>query len=570
MILRAPFIACLALAFSLSACAGIGGEKGVSSGASASSTYGNYLSARLAASEHDMHDAARLYRASLKNDPQNANLLNRAFLYTVASGEIDDGKAIATRVIAVSPDNRAARLTLAVLAIKGGDYATAREHISKSAKGPFTQLTLSLLEAWVADAQGDMPTALKDLKAVPNEGGSQALADYHRALMLDLGGKIDEADVAYRTALAQIGPNPRMVDAYGRFLERNGRSADAKTLYEKLVNNSSIEPIAKAGLARIAAGNVPDRLVRNVQQGAAESLFGIASSLTDKGSAEVALLYLRLALYLRPDFDTAKIVLADRFEALEKYHDAIEIYDSVDHDSPYSVSAQVQAAVDMGRLKETDKSIATLRAVVKEHPDTLEGWTALGDAYRSAERWDEAAKAYDGALKALPKVEKTDWPLFYARAVSYERANHWPQAEADLLHALKLNPNQPQVLNYLGYSWVEQRKNLPKAMAMLEKARALSPYDGYIVDSVGWAYYQLGRYTDAVDTLQIAVLLVPGDSTINDHLGDAYWQIGKKRDARFQWNHALAFDPSAEEKPRIERKLQVGLPEAHATAENGK
>ncbi len=571
MIFRAPFIACLALAFSLSACAGIGGARGaVKSGVSASSTYGNYLSARLAASEHDMHDAARLYRASLKNDPNNPNLLNRAFLYTVASGDVRDAKTLAERVVVASPDNRAARLTLAVSAIKSGNLTGARENISKSAKGPFTQLTLTLVEAWVADAQGDTATALKDLSAVPNEGGSQALADYHQALMFDLADKMDEADVAYRKAMTQAGPNPRMVDAYGRFLERNGRSADAKTLYEKLLNNSSVEPIAKAGLARIASGNKPDRLVGDVQQGTAESLFGIASSLTDKGSAEVALLYLRLALYLRPDFDTAKIVLADRFEALEKYHDAIEIYRSVDDDSPYAVSAQVQVAVDLGHLKETDKSIAALRAVVKEHPDALIGWTALGDAYRSAERWTEAADAYDNAIKSLPHVEKTDWPLYYARAISNERAGHWPQAEADLKHALKLSPNQPQVLNYLGYSWVDKGENLTKAVAMLEKARALSPYDGYIVDSVGWAYYKLGRYQDAADTLKIAVLLVPGDSTINDHLGDAYWQIGKKRDARFQWNHALAFDPSAEEKPKIERKLQAGLPDARATAENGK
>ncbi|HXL99659.1 MAG TPA: tetratricopeptide repeat protein, partial [Rhizomicrobium sp.] len=318
-------------------------------------------------------------------------------------------------------------------------------------------------------------------------------------------------------------------------------------------------PVAAAGLRRLDSGKKPDRLVATAADGAAEALFGIAASLTDQTSADIAILYLRLGLYLSPNLDLAKIVLADRFETLEKFPDAIAVYQSVDRDSPYGAAAAVQAAVDESRLDQNDKAIADLKSLARAQPNDINVWTALGDADRAAERFSDAADAYDHAVKLSTPTSAKDWPLYYARGVSEERAKRWDAAEADLLQALKLSPDQASVLNYLGYSWVDQGKHLPEAMAMLEKARALSPFDGYIIDSVGWAYFRIGRYEDAAKTLQEAVLLVPGDPTINEHLGDAYWMVGRKLDAHFQWSHALAFGPDADQKTKLEEKLKDGL-----------
>ncbi|HTQ25116.1 MAG TPA: tetratricopeptide repeat protein, partial [Candidatus Binataceae bacterium] len=345
----------------------------------------------------------------------------------------------------------------------------------------------------------------------------------------------------------------------GRFLEAAKRDDDARALYTRFLTQESLAPVCQAGLARIAAGTVPDPLVGSAQQGAAEALFGIGTSLSDQSSTDTAVLYLRLALYLDPHHDLARLVLADRYENLQKYDDAIATYRDMDHDGPYWPAASVQAAVDLGKLKRYDEAVSELQRLAKDRPDDLAVWTALGDIYRDEEKYTEAADAYDRAIKTLNPVADKDWPLFYARAVSEERSKQWPDAERDLLQALKLSPDQPQVLNYLGYSWVDQGKNLAQALAMLEKARTLSPYDGYIVDSVGWAYFRLGRYDMAVKTLEDAVLLVPGDATINDHLGDAYWKAGRKVEARYQWSNALAFDPDAKEKAAIELKLKSGL-----------
>jgi tetratricopeptide (TPR) repeat protein len=555
---------CAAFALSVGACAEVQGSTAAHTQTGEGQSFGNYLSARLAASDHDLADAARLYRASLDAAPDNADLLDRAFLYTAAEGDVPQAAALAKRVLASEPGNRAARLAIAVDELKAGDYSDTRTQIAQSAKGPFTTITLLMLDAWAAQGAGDTDAALADLKSVTTDGGTDELAKFHRALILDLAGRDGDADAAYRDALGKGAASPRVAEAYGRFLERADRGNDARAFYTQQLSDPAIEPIAQQGLERLAAGIKPDRLIGTAAAGAAEALFGIAASLSDDASADVAMLYLRLALYLEPDLALAKIVLADRFENLEKFGDAIAVYQSIAKSSPFWSAAAVQAALDETRLGHNDLAIEQLKDIAQTDTSDLSAWTALGDAYRDAEKYSEADDAYDHAVRLLVREQSKDWAVYYARAMAEEQSKRWDAAEQDLQHALKLDPDEPQVLNFLGYGWVDRGRRLPEALAMLEKARALSPFDGYIVDSVGWAYFRLGRYQDAAKTLESAVLLVPGDATINEHLGDAYWRTGRKLDARFQWSHALAFDPDDAQKVEIEQKLLSGLDDADA------
>ena len=556
---KALFLICVST-LALGACASINMNPVPSSGPMAQAeSFGDYLSARLAAGDHNMADAARLYSASLAADPNNVEILSRAFLYAAAAGDAATAADLAQRVIDKQPDNRAARLTLAVAAIRKGDYAGARADLSQSAKGAFTELTLTLLDAWAAAGSGDLKAADADIDQVVKQGGTESLANFHRALMHDLAGDKDGAEKAYIAAVAAGGASPRIAEAFGRFLEREGRHDDARTYYTKLQAEPALQPMCEQGLARLAANEKPQRLVSSPADGAAEALFGIAASLTDQTSADVAVFYLRLSLFLEPDLDLAKIVLADRFETMDKYEDAIATYKSLSNKSVYRSAAAVQIALDETRLGKDDAAIAELEAMTKQTPNDITVWTALGDAYRNKSKFTEAAAAYDHAVSLL-STDKTDkatsWPLYYARAIAEERSHRWDAAEGDLKHALQLSPEQPQVLNYLGYSWVDQGRNLPEALSMLEKARSLSPFDGYIVDSVGWAYFRLGRYPDAVKALENAIQLVPSDPTVNEHLGDAYWKVGRKLDARFQWSHALAFGTDKSQKTELEKKLQ--------------
>ena len=522
------------------------------------SAFSTYLSARFAANEHEMPQAARFYSQSLKNDPGNNSILSLAFFYTTTSGDIEGAGKYAAQIVAKSSEERSARLALAVIAFKHKNYAEARKNLSLSAKGPFQALVVSLFDGWAAAASGDSAGAMADMKQLAAQNGAEGLAAFHGALITDFLGR-PEADAEYKKALIANRLSPRVIQAYGIYLERSARAAEARALYEKVVNESAVAPIAKDGLARIAAGKKPDPFVRTAEDGVAEGLFGMAASLNDRGSADISILYLRMALYLRPDLALASLLLGDRFEALGKYEDAVTIYRTIEKSSPYYRMAATQAAVNEARLDKKSAAITDLRALAGAYPDDSENWIALGDAYRDQSNYEGAVDAYDHAEKLIGTPQKRDWPLFYARAMAYDQAKQWDKAEADAQFALKLSPDQPELLNYLGYSWVDRNQHIAEALTMLEKARQLKPYDGYIVDSVGWAYYRLGRYDDAAQTLEAAVLLVPGDPTINNHLGDALWKAGRKMEARFQWNHALAFSADGTEKAEIEQKLKTGL-----------
>ncbi|HXC56435.1 MAG TPA: tetratricopeptide repeat protein [Rhizomicrobium sp.] len=547
-------IAALGLITALGACASAsrqapGGQ---------SSEFGTYLSARFAASQHNLKDASVYYRAAYAADPTNKDLLALAFFFATSSGDIDNAARLSEEVVAAQPDDRAARLTLAVVAMKHRDFAGARQQIALSAKGPFTSLTVGLVDGWAAAGMGDKAAAIADLTALRAQGGVDALAMFHLALLAEFVGDAKIADASYQSLL-NSGTTPRVIDAYGRFLERSGRTADATAFYTKFSQDGSLKLVTDAGLKRIKDGKKPDPLVMRAEDGAAEALFGIAASLTDQASVDVSILYLRLALYLRPGLDLGAVLLADRLEGLQKYEDAIAVYGTVENGSPYRRMAEVEIALDEARLQRNDAAIAHLRQLTADDPTDVEAWTALGDTYRSTSKFAEAAAAYDHAVSLRGDSKASDWPLYFARAVAEQGALNWNAAEVDLKKALLLSPDEPTLLNYLGYTWVDQNRNIPEALAMLEKAHSLRPTDGYIADSVGWAYYKLGRYADAAKALQTAVELVPGDSTINDHLGDAYWRVGRKLDAQFQWNHALAFGPADADKAIIEKKLKDGL-----------
>ena len=524
--------------------------------------YATYLSARFAAEDHDMSGAAKFYRRSLVGDPANPELLSLSFFYSTTAGDFGAAADLARRVVANIPDDRASRLLLAADALEHGDYAQTRKQLSLSAKSPFTTLTVSLIDAWAAAGAGDDAAAEADLKQLEGESGAETMAAFHRALLAEYESKPVEAEAAYRKAVGSGTAGPRLIEAYGRFLERSGRTAEAVALYSRFTGNGGLAPVALAGLARIKAGIKPPPLVSTPQEGAAEALFGIAASLTDASNADVSILYLRLSLYLRPDLALGDILLADRMESLHKYDEAIATYRLIDKASPYYRMAAVQAAIDETRNQNLDGAIADLKALTASDPTDVESWTALGDAWREAQKYDEAIDAYNHAIATISVPSQKDWPLYYARATAQESLNHWDAAQGDLDEALKLSPDQPEVMNFLGYSWVDKGLRIPEALAMLEKARSLRPFDGYIVDSVGWAYYRLGRYDDAAKTLEDAVLLVPGDPTINDHFGDALWRTGRHIDARFQWDHALTFGATGNEKDTIEQKLKTGLDSA--------
>jgi len=302
-------------------------------------------------------------------------------------------------------------------------------------------------------------------------------------------------------------------------------------------------------------------IVGSPQQGAAEVLYGMGAWITRRGGEDLGLVYLQLALYLEPTHPLALIALADLYSAVKKPELAIKLYERVPETSPMRRNADIQLAMDLDNLDRTDEATKRLDKLIAEQPKDVDAILALGNILRGRKKFAECAEVYSKGVATVETAQKSDWLLFYFRGICLERAKQWGKAEADLKKALELYPDQPQVLNYLGYSWIDQGVNLDEGMRMIRRAVEQRSEDGYIVDSLGWAHYRLGNYEEAVKHLERAVELKPEDPTINDHLGDVYWRVGRQHEAKFQWSHARDLKPEPEELPKIEAKLKSGLPE---------
>jgi tetratricopeptide (TPR) repeat protein len=523
-------------------------------------TAGSYLAARHAGAERDSGAAATYYLNVLKADPKNADLLSRTFLSVLTEGDIDEAGKLADRVIQADKTDRIARLVIGVRALKQKEYSTARQNFAQSVRGPVTDLTATLLQAWAMYGAGDTRNAIDTMDKLSGPDWYSIFKDLHAGLILDLANNKKDAGKRFDRAYKVDPTAVRTVEAYGRFLSRTGSKDDALKIYQDFNKALPDHPLVMEEMKAVANGDKLPPLVESPQAGAAEALYGLGASIGRRGGEDLALVYLQLALYLEPNHAMALLSLADLYESLKKPDLAIKIYDRVPPSSPLSRNAEIELAGDLDSLDRTDEAKKRLDQVISEHPKDTEAILALGNIERGRKQFAECADTYSKAIDTIPSPDKSNWVVFYFRGICYERSHQWPAAEGDMKKALELFPEQPLVLNYLGYSWVDQGVHLDEGMDMIRKAVEQRPDDGYIVDSLGWAYFRTGNYDEAVKNLERAVELKPEDPTINDHLGDAYWRVGRTLEAHFQWSHAKDLNPDPEDVPKIDAKLKDGLP----------
>jgi tetratricopeptide (TPR) repeat protein len=527
---------------------------------------GSYLAARHASLQRDAASAALFYQSALRGDPKNDQLLDRAFISTLADGDIEAAVGLAERVLAFDKSNRVARLVLGVRAVNRKHYKTAQTNVAQSVRGPITDLVAALLIAWSQHGAGDTRSAIAGIDKLTGPDWYPIFKDLHAGLILDAAGRHKEAGVRFERAHKLDDSALRIVDAYARWLSRNKSPEAALEIYEAFDKKLARHPLIVEGIRETKAGKKLPLLLDTPQQGAAEALYGIGASLTRRGGEDLALVYLQLALYLQPRHSLALLALADLFESVKKPPMAIKIYERVPASSPLRRNAEIQLATNLDQTDRTEEGIKILSEIVARDPRDLEAIVALGNIERGRKKFTECAQTYSKAIDALADSAKSNWVYFYFRGICEERSKQWPKAEADLRKALELQPDQPHVLNYLGYSWVDKGMNLDEAMKMIRRAVDQRPDDGYIVDSLGWAYYRIGDYENAVKHLERAIDLKPEDPTINDHLGDAYWRVGRKLEAGFQWAHARDLKPEPDELVKIEAKIRDGLKDDPAPA----
>src|SRR3984893_9659339 len=525
-------------------------------------TSGSYLAARHASVERDANSAAAFYRSALRTDPKNNELLDRAFISSLADGDIDEAVKLADRILTLDKSNRVARLVVGVRDLKAKKYASAQANINQSIRGPITDLVATLLSGWASYGAGDTKTAVANIDKLTGPEWYPIFKDLHSGMILELAGKEKDAGTRLERAHKLDASMLRVADAYARWLSRNKDAPAAMAVYEAFDKKLARHPLVQEGLRETKAGKKLPPLVDSAQAGAAEALYGIGATLTRRGGEDLALVYLQLSLYLVPNHPLALLSLADLYESVKKPAMAIKAYERVPAGSPLKRNAQIQLAIDLDTADRTDEAIKILKGVTTDDPKDIEAVMALGNIERGRKKFADCVVTYSQGIDILPKAtDKNTWVYYYYRGICEERDKQWSKAEADMRKALELQPEQPHVLNYLGYSWIDQGINLDEGMKMIKRAVEQRPDDGYIVDSLGWAYYRIGNYEDAVKNLERAIDLKPEDPTINDHLGDAYWRIGRTLEARFQWAHARDLKPEPEELPKIEAKIENGLPD---------
>jgi len=520
---------------------------------------GRYLAARVAEQMNDYDAASGYADVAMGAMPQDDELRYTAFRLRLYAGRIEPAAQLAPHVLTERPTDGFANLVMALQAVKRGDARAAEAQLNRigaeNQLGPLKDYVL----AWMKAGQKDFAGARTHLAKLKPAAGQRAEAPalVIEAQIDELAGDRAAAETKYRRAVELDRAGLRTTIAVADGLRRLGKADEARTLLrvygEKHSDSVVMDPL-------LAANAQPRPLTPAI--GISEILFdigGILGADPRQQRADLALVFLNLAVDLRPDHDFALLMMSGLFEQFENIPKAVATLQRIPVASPLSWQARLRAASLDAQQDRIEQAVERLRALMAEKPERIDAAIALGDVLRTKERFAASVAAYDVAIRRLKSVEERHWVLFFSRGIGLERTKQWPKAEADMKRALELAPEQPYVLNYLGYSWIDQGMHLEEGMNLLKRATDLRPDDGAISDSVGWAYYRIGKFETAVEWLEKAAEQKGDDATIVEHLGDAYWHVGRKREARFQWERALRQKPEKDRVPILNDKLVNGL-----------
>jgi Flp pilus assembly protein TadD len=519
---------------------------------------GSYLAARQAVVSGDHAQAATYFLRALEVDPTNQSLINNAVYALTALGRWDDAHALLDTSLTSDDGQELALLTRQVIRIGGGEFDEALAAIAAGeGAGPLVD---GMVSGWLQLGLGNMGLAVEEFQQASNASPVASLAQYQLALARASVGDFEGADAIFSGE--EFGPqqlSARGIAAHAQVLVQLDRVDDADTLLQFALVRSADPALLTLRDSILADPTRPYDFVLTPNQGIAEVFFSVARALGTDTGITLPLIYTQAAHYIDPGHVDALLLAAEILRDDEQFYLAVNAYAMVPIDHPLSVAAEQGRADALFSMGQEEAALEVIRSLARNNPDLATVQAGLGDTLRQMEEFEDAITAYDQALELVDQDQERYWFLFYARGISHERIGNLEVAEADFRRALALSPDQPQVLNYLGYSLVEQKRNLDEALDMIERAVLARPDSGYIVDSLGWVFYRLGRYEEAVAPMERAVELVPNDPIINDHLGDVYWKVGRVREAEFQWSRALSFEPEDVDAIRIRLKLDVGL-----------
>ena len=526
--------------------------------------YGSYLAGRVAHLRRDFNTASDYYMKALKLDPENKELAGKIYLLLVSKGRIDEAARYAQQYINDGNDDNFAYVVVATKQMHEQQYQESIKTLDKLKNPAYREFIAPLLNAWNYAGLKQPDKALQQLKKLEKEPGFKSIYHFHAGMVNDYFGRNREAQKHYEVIVNEesLEMSMRSLQIISNFYIRTGQKDKALALFEGYGNEKILTDMLQNIKENI--NNAQEKklrpLITSPDMGASEALFSIAATFRYDEVIDVAHMFTSLAIYQNPDYDLAKLLLADILESREMYADANEVYESISKNSDVYYAVQLKKANNFIKMNDYDSAELLLKSLALDY-DNAQIYLDLGDVLRMKNRHEEAIKYYKQAIKHY-KNDSNVWVLYYALGVSFEQNGQWDQAEKELKKALKLSNNHYLVLNYLGYTWIKQGTNVNDAFAMIVSAYNQAPNDANISDSLGWALYNLGYYGMAVGYIEKAAEAAPSNAVISDHLGDVYWFNQRKNEARFQWKHALTMkDDSGElNRKQIQAKLKDGIP----------
>jgi tetratricopeptide (TPR) repeat protein len=517
-----------------------------------SGVFGEFLSGRFAMSEADAPTASSEFLRALSARPDDPELLQQAFIASLVAGRTE-----ALQLARKLPDSQAAQLLLGQAEVRAGHWQAAEQRFVTLPHQGLTQLLQPLLIAWAQQGDGRTDAALATLRPLTDGQRFRGVYALHAAMIADQAGRTAEANKFYHQAQLEYGGmNLRLAQVLASAQARHGHSAEAQRILRELATDAPDMALALPSLMAVSTSSPVPRAA----DGIAEAYLALAASVRAQDAGDFVMLLLRLALDLRPDLTAARLLAAEVLESQRHLDNALQMLAPVSNDDPLIAVVKLERVGLTERLGHAEEAMHDLQRLARDYPDSPIPAMREGDLLRGRQRFVEAVAAYDRAIARIKVPQPTDWLVYYDRGICHERSRQWSKAEADFKQALTLAPDQPFVLNYLGYSWADMGENLTQARAMIDRAVQHRPNDGAIVDSLGWVMLRQGEIADAVRTLERAVELDPEDASINGHLGDAYWAAGRKLEAMYQWRRALTFHPEPDDVAKLEAKLQGGQP----------
>jgi tetratricopeptide (TPR) repeat protein len=531
-------------------------------------SFGNFLAGRFAESQGDSSHGIQYLRDSLKRDPENKDVQKSLYRLLVFAGNIDEAMPLARKLegVKVVDDGSefAPEMLLALEEAKNGEYQKAEKHIAAIPQTGFKSLQVPLMRAWLKLGAGEIKKPVEAKTMSPDGHIILPHVYLNAALINDIAGFDDEAQKQYEASVKDSRIEPfRAVEALANFYERKGMNEKREKLINEYLSAHGDSYLADELLLRHREGHAAP-LVGDARAGLAEVFYTMANIFHGVRAPGDEIAILHLALYLRPDYPSAQFLLASAYELGQDYKSAVSEYKTIKPDSPYYARGRIRAVYDEIELGQKDVALEQLDAIAGERPKDFDALLAKGDILRAQKRYHEAVEAYDAALKRVATPVKQHWVIYFARGATYQLLGRWNNAEEDMNKALALNPTEPEVLNYLGYSWLTMNRNIDRAKKMIEDAYDARPEDAHIIDSMGYAMYVTGDFASAEEYFDQALERTPNDPTVNDHLGDTYWQLGRKTEARYQWERALGDEPDQDTKKGLRKKLKEGLAIIHS------